>query len=362
MTTEAAQRLSSAEVALAAHDYHEATDLLTADGRAFRGQRDAAFSALLGEAAERTRLGDLDEAVLLLTRARSLSEHESFSDADRAEVLSRLGCCRLQLGQIPNAVELLTTALNLCDRSPEAGDRLRVEILSRRGRCYRRLREWEAARADADAAIELAEQLGDDGLVADAYFQASMVAERTGQLLLARFYVERTVELFQRNGRLVEAGKALNNLGGICFLLGQAEEARATLKQAVAIALQHDRDVDAAYAVSSTAQVLLRGGEPAEAERAARHALRLLGERRDHVNEIGNAQLVLGRALLEQGRLDEAEAALAQAEESFGCMDSLGHRAAAWLAQGDLAAHRKDFLTAATIYRLAADALQDVRF
>ncbi len=106
----------------------------------------------------------------------------------------------------------------------------------------------------------------------------------------------------------------------------------------------------------------MRCGEAAEGERAARHALQLLGDRTDHVNEIGSAQLVLGRALLEQGRLADAEQAFNTANDSFKQMDSVGHRATVWLAQGDLATRRGDLETAAPIYRRAAEALQDVRF
>ena len=50
------------------------------------------------------------------------------------------------------------------------------------------------------------------------------------------------------------------------------------------------------------------------------------------------------------------------ADESFVQMDSLGHCAAAWLAQGDLAARRGHIEEAAAVYRRAAEALQDVRF
>src|SRR5204862_4009515 len=140
------------------------------------------------------------------------------------------------------------------------------------------------------------------------------------------------------------------------------EEAKDRLSEAFAVALELGDDVDAGYAVSSTAQVLVRTGSPVEGERAARHALSLLAGRADHVNEIGNAQLVLGRALLDQGRLDEAEESLSAAEASARQMDSLGHRAAVWLAQGDLAAARGHVDTAATVYRRAAEAMQDVRF
>jgi tetratricopeptide (TPR) repeat protein len=300
--------------------------------------------------------------MLLLERARAVSEQERFSEADRARVMFQLGCCRFTLGLVPNAVQLFTAALDLCDRSGEPADRLRVDALRWRARSYRRQREWEAARADADAAIELGEHLGDAGVLADAYLQASAVAERTGQLMVARFYVERSVELFRHAGRLLDAGKALNNLGGILFLLECPDEAKDRLSEAFAIALELGDNVDAGYAVSSTAQVLVRGGDAVGGERAARHALQLLVDRADHVNEIGNAQLVLGRALMEQDRFDEAEQTLAAADASVEQMDSLGHRAAVWLAQGDLASRRGDLETAATVYRRAAEALQDVRF
>jgi tetratricopeptide (TPR) repeat protein len=108
--------------------------------------------------------------------------------------------------------------------------------------------------------------------------------------------------------------------------------------------------------------VHLRTGNATLAEEQARHALRLLAEREEEIEEIGNAQLVLGRSLLEQGRLDEAEQTFALAEQSFAQLSSASHTAAAWLAQGDLAARRGDVKQAAELYRNAAEALQDFRF
>ena len=84
--------------------------------------------------------------------------------------------------------------------------------------------------------------------------------------------------------------------------------------------------------------------------------------REDRIDEIGNARLVLGRALLEQDRLDEAETALAEAEDALAQLSSGPHRAAAWVAQGDLAQRRGDDRQAAVLYRRAAEALQDFRF
>ena len=71
---------------------------------------------------------------------------------------------------------------------------------------------------------------------------------------------------------------------------------------------------------------------------------------------------MLGRSLLEQGRLDEADAAFRDAESSLEQLSSESHRAAAWIAQGDLATRRGDDRAAARLYRRAAEALQDFRF
>jgi tetratricopeptide (TPR) repeat protein len=71
---------------------------------------------------------------------------------------------------------------------------------------------------------------------------------------------------------------------------------------------------------------------------------------------------VLGRSLLEQGRFDEAENEFAQAEMTFERFESTSHRAAVWIAKGDLAARRGNDSEAARLYRRAAEALQDFRF
>ena len=133
-----------------------------------------------------------------------------------------------------------------------------------------------------------------------------------------------------------------SNLGGINFLLGEHEQAVESLKAAFRLALELGSDLGAGYSTSSLAQIQLRSGEPVEAERHARKAIELLAGRDDHLSEVGNAELVLGRALLEQGRHDEAGQFLLAADASFERLGSVSHRAAVWVAQGDLAARGGD--------------------
>jgi tetratricopeptide (TPR) repeat protein len=326
------------------------------------GMQELESRALSGEATVRMRRGEVREAIALLERARGLCEGTSFSDVERADVLFRLGVARYKLNSIQTAIGLFDEALKLAERSEIPSDQLRSNVLAWRSRCYRRRRDLEAAREDVERALELAEGLNDKRTAADVYFQASIIADREGHWVLARSYAERAKAAYEELSDRGNLGRLLNNLGGINFLLGHPEEAVAFLKDAVRIALEVGNDAEAAHAVNGIAQVHLRTGEIKRAEEQARYALELLGDRVDEMSEIGNAQLVLGRSLLEQDRLDEADEAFQAGERAYDQLSSGSHRASAWVAQGDLATRRGDDRAAARLYRQAADALQDVRF
>jgi tetratricopeptide (TPR) repeat protein len=339
----------------------EAFEPLPAAARA-TGVPELQVRALVGTGLAMMRIGDHRAALVVLNEARAISEAESFSDVERADVLLRLGGCRFQLSSIQTALGLLNEAFTLAERSGLPCDALKANILSWRARCWLIQRDYEAAKEDVERALELAHAVDDLRTVGAAYFQASLVADREGRWVLARNYAERAREAYAELADRVHVGQLTNNLGGLNFLLGNTEDAIRLLKEAFSIALDAGQDADAGRAVSSLAQVHLRTGDVEQAEEQARHALALLDGRIDYVDESGNAQVVLGRALLEQGRLDEAEAAFTAAENSFGELGSASHRAAAWIARGDLAARRGEHERAAELYRNAAEALQDVRF
>ena len=356
--------LARAEALLEARRHDEALEEFESIRSAVlaTGMQELESRALSGEATVRMRRGEVREAIAMLERARALCEGASFSDVERADVLFRLGVARYKLNSIQTAIGLFDEALKLAERSEIPSDQLRSNVLAWRSRCYRRRRDLEAAREDVERALELAEGLNDKRTAADIYFQASIIADREGHWVLARSYAERAKAAYEELSDRGNLGRLLNNLGGINFLLGHPEEAVDLLKDAVRIALEVGNDVEAAHAVNGIAQVHLRTGEIKRAEEGARYALELLGDRVDEIGEIGNAQLVLGRALLEQDRLDEAEDAFQAGERAYDQLSSGSHRASAWVAQGDLAARRGDDRAAARLYRQAADALQDVRF
>jgi tetratricopeptide (TPR) repeat protein len=355
--------ISGAEAAIAAREFDQAIASLDGLGETSVAlEPDLELRAVLAGATALSELGRIEEALSVLMRARDLVDDDSFTDVDRANVLLHIGQCRYRLSSVPTAVALFTEALELMRRSEAIDDRLRCRILRWRSRCYRRQGDWEAARADVEAALELSERLGDGEALAHGYFQASIIAERRGHWVLARSYAERAKALYEEQEDRLNVGRLLNNLGGLTFLLGDPDQASDYLREAFAVALEVGSKPDAAQAVSSLAQVNLRTGHVALAEEQARQALSLLDGRVDFLDEQGNAQLVLGRALLEQGKLDESEHALAAAEAAFEQLSSGSHRAAAWTAQADLSVRRGDKDTALNLYRRAAETLQDFRF
>ncbi len=323
---------------------------------------DLALRSLAARSWAQMYRGELDEALSLLKTAKQISHRPGFNDLDRADVLFRIGCVRVKRGANSRAVNDLSLALELCERSGRPCDRLRAEILQWRSRSYQHQRDFDAARTDVEHALELVEAVGDTRVSAHVNFRLSVVNERGGELLLARFYAERAKDLYEECGDRANVGKILNNLGGLNFLLGKPEQSIANLKQAIAIGLDGSNDVDAAYAISSLAQVHLRTGNPVLAEPQARHALELLAGRENALDEIGSVQLVLGRSLLEQSRFEEAAEWLQAAERTFERFESPSLLAAAWIAQGDLALARSDADLAAVLFRRAADALQDHNF
>lgn len=351
--------LAAAETAIAEHRYPDAVATLCEADLGARDWPDIALRALLAQGWAQMYLGDFDGALDALERARTLVGRPEFGSLDLAQVNYHLGVFQFKRSRVAHAANLLTVALDLCGGG---ADRLRAQILEWRSRCHQRHRDWDSARADVEHALELAESVGDERVVAHVRFQASAVAERSGQLLLARFYAEEARAVYERLGDTLMLARVLNNLGGLSFLLEQPEDALAFLQRAFSVALDAGSDADAAQAISSIAQIHLRTGEPALAEKQARLALETIGGRVDFLDETGNVQLVLGRALLEQGRHEEAAEALSAADRTFEQYGSLSHRAAVWVAEGDLAQAGGDVGAAACHYRRAAEALQDFRF
>jgi len=356
--------LARAEALSEAHKYPEAI-------HAFRETRPAAggtwapsleLRALSGEAWALQQSGEINPALELLQQARDVAEGTQFSDVDRADVLFRIGVCRYKLSSVGTAVALFDEALALAEGSGLPCDLLRADILGWRSRCHRLQRDYVAAHEDVERALELAQDMGDRRAIANTYFQASLIAQRQGHWVLSRSYAQRAKDMYQELNDERNVGRLLLALGGLTLLLGDEDQAVEHLKASFSRALESDSPPDAAQALQGLARVHLNRGEYDQADELARKALALLAGREDYLHEVCPSQLVLGRALLERGRLDEAGDCFRAADAAAEQLASISHRAEAWVALGDLAARRGDDREAARLYRSAAEALQEIRF
>jgi tetratricopeptide (TPR) repeat protein len=183
-----------------------------------------------------------------------------------------------------------------------------------------------------------------------------------GHWVQARNYAERAKAHYEQINDERNVGRLLNNLGGLNFQLGKPEQAIEDLKNAYRVLLDKGSDAEGRERRRITRPRASDDGRGDGGEEEARHALSLMENRDDFLYHVAPTQLVLGRALMEQGRLDEAEEFLAASDASAEQLESIGHQAAAWMARGDLAAKRGEDGAAAKLYRRAAEALQDVRF
>ena len=315
------------------------------------------FRALRGEAWAEIRGGNVEAARSLLAEAEVLAAEPPFTDVDRADLLFLRGVCETTESNAEAAIVTFGHALDLAERSGLACDRLRSDIFEWRARCYRRLRDWPGAREDAAHALELANARGDRRQAALALFQASLNAQREGNWLLARRRAEESMALFAHLGDRVNVTRLLNNVAGANHLLGNLDTAVSQLKEAFESFVDLQLPAEAGYVLSSLADVHLGMGEPELAETQARKAIILLADRIEHLQEVGTAHLALGRSLLAQGRLEEAEKEFDTADVTFGRVASASHQADSWIARGDLAQRTGDEHEAARLYRQAAETL-----
>ena len=220
------------------------------------------FARSSGAGSRRCASATTAPALELLNEARAISEAESFSDVERADVLLWLGGCRYQLNSIADGARPLQRgararrALGPAVRRAQgehpllalallaASARLRGGARGRRARA-------RARRAGSTTCARSAPRT--------SRLRSSPTARATGcsPATTPSARARRTRELADR----VHVSQLTNNLGGLNFLLGKTDQAVELLKESFAIALELGRDADAGRAVSSLAQVHLRTGE-----------------------------------------------------------------------------------------------------
>ena len=358
--------LARAEALTEANEYDEAlAEFETARvAVAGTGSPELEARALSGEGWARLEQGDAAlgaRAARQGARSSSRSRRSPTSSGPRCSTASASAATSFRASRRRSACS--TRRSTLAERSGFPCDALRSNILGWRSRCYRRQRDWEAAREDVERALELAEGLNDRRTVAHVFFQASLIAERNGHWLLARTYAERAKGQYEELADQANVGKLLNNLGGLNFLLGKPEQAIEQLKDSFRVLARRGH-----AGRRGRGRLVARPGAPAPRAGRARRAAGPPGARarRRPARPARPDRQRAARARARAARAGPArggrEPSFSAAEQTCDQLESGSHRAAAWIAQGDLASKRGEDRRAARLYRRAAETLQDFRF
>src|SRR3954453_13349910 len=358
--------VTRAEAEIEAHRDAEALDELEGVGDALRtpGSERLALRLRLARGWALPNVGRLGDVPVGVSPARqgAGAAGPAGSGGALALALYRIGVVRYKMGSLATAASLLDEALRACETTVDPSDALRARIFNARAKMRGRQKDFTAAAEDVEQALELAHALNDDRVLAETYLDASLVAERRNEYTRAREHAERSKALFERVADHEYVGKLLNNLGQLRAITGKPEEAVPLLRESFRIAVEQDNRIDAAFAASSLASARMHSGDLEGAIESGYRAIELLSSREEYREEEGNARIVMGRAALELGRINEAESFFKAAANCFAAVETVSHLAGAWVALGDVALRRGDEQRAAELYRQAAEALQDVRW
>jgi CheY-like chemotaxis protein/tetratricopeptide (TPR) repeat protein len=290
---------------------------------------------------------------------------EIFERLQRADKVSaargELALCYYREGAFDEARVQLQTALHIL---PEGNDDLKAILLVRAGIIEERTRRFNDALDFYKRAAPLVEQSDDHALKGSFHFEYGHVlgwlaAPENRQDYLDQALIEYAASSFhyEEAGNELALARVESNLGFLFFKVGRYRQAHEHLNLARHLFLKLRDSATAAQVDDTRARTLLAEGHAAEAERIARHAVRVL--------ERGGQQALLAEGLTTQGvalaRLGNHVRAKALLERAIDVAETVGDLEGAGRAKlcileefGDKIAARELI----TIYRSATESLK----
>ena len=282
--------------------------------------RNATSPAALAEV--RVRLAHLAETLVRFDEAEELCDLaiEWFAgqgDRHRALTLKRMReRARKELGQHAKVTLDALTALD--KEAEELGFvRERVEILTMLSQTYGRLGESKSAENLALKCVEMAEQLGDEALIAGALqrFAITVEQENPGR---AREYYERALQIFQKLGDVRGQAGCHSNLGIVSHFEARFDDARKSYSMAISLARAAGMPDLSGTASLNLAVMTQRLGDYERARELFGEALALFAG-------VKNSELQL-YALYNMANLDRELREFATGAELYEATASLAHR------------------------------------
>jgi tetratricopeptide (TPR) repeat protein len=353
-----ALELRFAELALRSGDPAKAEQRFRqlADRSVWGEPSDTAVEARWGLARAREALGELPVAIAGYEELASLEELPA--SLDRTTIETALCRAYSECGDLGRAIEVGETALRRAeDANGEYPNDSVTDLASTLVGCYYERGDLTRAQLLAERTIARAEGAGSPRARASAYWNAALVAEARSELRTARVLVERALALYSEtdNARAI----ALLRVTRAWLLLrtpdASLSEVKIILERALAELPAVGTPVDVAYAETEYARWHLVQGEWEGAATLARSALERLSG--CGYIEAARAGLVLGHALLDGGRTQDALEVYTEAANSLAAAGAVRQAGAGWreLAEALIRLGRTE--EALDAFRHAADAM-----
>jgi CheY-like chemotaxis protein/tetratricopeptide (TPR) repeat protein len=292
----------------------------------------------------------------------SIELFEQLETADKvSEARGDLALCYYREGSFDEARVQLRTALHIL---PEGNDDLEAVLLVRAGIIEERTRRFNDALEFYKRAAPLVERSDDHGLKGSFHFEYGHVlgwlaAPENRQDYLDQALIEYAASSFhyEEAGNELALARVELNLGFLFFKVGRYSQAHEHLNLARHLFLKLSDSATAAQVDDTRARTLLAQGHAAEAERIARHAVRVL--------ERGGQQALLAEALTTQGvalaRLGNHGRAKAMLERAIEVAETVGDLEGAGRAKLSIIEEFSEKISAKEliiIYRAAIDLLK----
>ncbi|HET6267043.1 MAG TPA: tetratricopeptide repeat protein, partial [Acidobacteriota bacterium] len=241
-----------------------------------------------------------------LAALKSFEKAKSFAGEDvQREFAIEVGMAQTLLmgNDILSALKILGESAKKLARIEEPN--LLMRFYFARGVC-----SWHRGqrdKSDFQAAVAIAEKLEDYESLAVSFRQRAEMIAREGPLAEARLLARKTLRYAQRCRNHNEAGHALKILGSISWRLSQYPAALRHLKRAMRQFHWAQNNHGLGLVWNILGNVQMDRFQFTQAVAAYRNALMLFNEV-DHPMEHSLARFSLGRVLIEQGDLQEADA------------------------------------------------------
>ena len=253
--------------------------------------------------------GDFAAAEKLYSQALTIAREIGNLKGQGKELLD-LGVISVKKGDFSTARRFYDEALQ---HDQEAGDKSGMAaVMGDTGILLRIQGDLQDSLNHFQKALELSNQVGHRGSSAQAMSAIGDVLLEEGDLPGAYKMYRESSTIEHEIGRKIIYASSLTEVGRVLRQQGKAEEAQQAYRQSLSLEEELGNKSDAAETRLALAELDCDSGKGAEAEQLSRAAVETF--RADaYTDEESLAQSMVSRALLQQGKLEEARSAMAEA-------------------------------------------------